>query len=287
MKIVDFSQVVISNIMAMYVYDNSIELKEDMFRHMVLNTLRRLNVMFKDKGEMVIACDSRTYWRRMFFKNYKSQRSEDRRNSPYDWDLIYKYMDMIIAELKENFPYRVVQVDKAEADDVIAVITKRYGEVLNIGEPIIIISGDKDFQQLQKYGNVEQYNPRDNKYIKTANPTLFLKEHIIRGDSGDGVPNILSDDDTFVKGVRQKKIYTSKLNTWLTQKPEHFCDEKMLKNFQRNSIMIDFECIPKEVSDNINEAFDKQQERVNNRSKLFNYFMHFRLKTLHESIGDF
>jgi len=288
-KIADFSQVVISNVMHMYDFDNKLKIEEDMFRHMVLNSLRRLNVMFRKQGELVIACDSRKSWRKDIFPQYKGRRAIDKAESPYDWAMIHHCMDMMEQELRDHFPYRVIKIEGAEADDIIGTLSHRFATPLNSGgeTEIVILSGDKDFQQLQKYANVSQYDPRQNKLKVCPNADLYLREMLIRGDSGDGVPNILSDDSCLLEKRRQKSIMTPKLNEWLLQKPEHFCNEEMLIRYRRNEAMIDLWKIPIMIMAKVNAEYDAQEAKVKDRSKLFNYFMKYNLKTLHEKIGEF
>jgi len=199
------------------------EFDEDFLRHMVLNSIRNYrSKFFKEYGEIVICCDGRGYWRKNFFEFYKGKRKEGRDKSALDWDKIFEWINAIKKDLKEYFPYRVIEVAGAEADDIIAFLATKYSS----SESILIVSADKDFQQLQKYPNVEQYSPMAKKFLKCENPTAYLKEHIIRGDAGDGVPNIFSDEDTFmVEGKRQKPVSSKKMESWLGMKAAEIAKE--------------------------------------------------------------
>ena len=286
MILVDLNQVMISNLMMQPGIANSVD--ENLIRHMVLNSIRGYNVKFKGEyGEIVICADDRKYWRKDLFPYYKASRKKDRAESPYDWNMIFETLNKVREELKESFPYRVVQADKTEADDIIGTLCHWFGVQLmaSTTEKILILSSDKDFMQLQKFANVEQYSPMGKKFLRSDNPEHFLREHIIKGDRGDGIPNILSQDDTFVADIRQKPVTEKKLNTWLTQAPEDFCDERMLRNFKRNEALIDLSRIPTDVQARIMQAFEDAPK--NGRDKLFNYFIKNRLKQMMEHLQEF
>lgn len=285
MILLDFNQVAISNLFQNLNLSKSsslVKVEEDLLRHMILNTIRGIVQYNKDKfGKLVICCDNKIYWRKEFYPYYKSNRKRDRDNSGLDWESFFVSLNKIKAEIIEFMPYQVVDVHGAEADDVIAVLVKELHQTENI----LIVSADKDLSQLQKYSNVYQLNPITKKIIKIDDPEKFLYEHIIRGDSGDGIPNFLSDDDTFVTSKRQKPISTVKLEGWLSQKPEDYCDEKMIAGFVRNRKLIDFDYIPELIKNNVLESYNK--EFVVDKNRMFNYFVSAKLKNLMENIQDF
>ncbi len=283
MIIVDLSQVMISNLMVQLGNHTNTELEEDLLRHMILNSIRSYNQKFKNEyGEMIIACDAGNNWRRQIFPYYKANRRKNREKSELNWTQIFDTLGKVREELKEYFPYRVIQIDGAEADDVIGTLVDKFG---NTSEKILIMSGDKDFVQLQRYMNVKQYDPVQKKWRTTNDPDRFMKEHIIRGDVGDGVPNFLSADNTFVVGARQKPISQKKLDEWLNQDPRDFCDENMLRGYLRNQQLVDLNFIPENLRDQVLAEYEAQAGK--GRSKLFNYFIEKRLKNLLESINEF
>ena len=282
--LIDLNQVLISNLMQHLKHvakDNVIS--EDLVRHMCINTIRSNVKQFKSKyPNVILCCDNKHYWRRDFFPFYKSQRKHDREASGLDWGMIFDTLNKIRDELKEFFPYKVVDAYGAEADDVIAVLTARLSPHGNI----LILSSDKDFGQLQKYPNVTQYSPILKRFIKIDNPKLFIKEHIIKGDRGDGVPNFLSADNTFAAGERQKVINSKRLQEWLSQDAETFCtNDTMLRGFKRNQTLVDFDYIPNEIQTKIVEAFDGSKPAT--KQKMLDYFIKKNLKAMIESIGDF
>jgi len=287
MILIDLNQVMISNLMMQPGIAKGID--ENVVRHMVLNSIRMYNVKFKEAyGDIIICCDDKNYWRKDLFPYYKAGRKKDREASPFDWNLIFMTLNKVRDEIQENFPYKVVRVERAEADDIIGTICHNYGvELLNNSstEKILILSSDKDFMQLQKFRNVEQFSPMAKKFLRTSNPEEFLKMHIIRGDRGDGVPNILSSDDTFVTESRQKPVTEKKLNTWMNEEPTIFCDTMMLKNYKRNESLIDLSKIPIEYQQNIMNEY--QNAPKNGRDKILNYFIKNRMKQLTEHLQEF
>lgn len=286
MILVDFSQVMISNIM-MQLANNDSKLEEDMVRHMVLASIRLYKKKFgTEYGEIVICADGPSYWRREIYPHYKAGRRKAREKSAHDWNLIFSALHKIRDEIADNMPYPVLRFERAEADDIIGALCHAHGQHGIVTEKILIISGDKDFAQLQKYDNVAQYSPITKKFITPdVNPERFKQYHILQGDSGDGVPNFLSADDTFVSGGRQKPLPKKKLEEWTLMQPEEYCQGEMLRNYHRNKMMVDLDCIPEELQSEIVSKYNEYQR--NPRSQIFNYFIQHRLRQLTESIGDF
>lgn len=281
---VDLNQVLISSLMQhIKGVSKTEEISENLIRHMSINTIRANVKQFKSKyPNVVLCCDGKNYWRKGVFPFYKSQRKVDREASGYDWHLIFDALNKIKDELKEFFPYKVINVEGAEADDVIAILTARFAP----HSSILIISGDKDYGQLQKYPNVTQYSPVMKKFIKIDNPLVFIKEHIIRGDRGDGIPNFLSPDNCFAIGERQKVINSKKLQEWLSKDAAEFCTtDTMLRGFKRNQTLVDFDYIPADIQEKIVAEFDNAKPPA--KEKMLNYFIDNGLKNLIESINDF
>ena len=287
MIIVDLNQIMISNLMVQINGRQAVELSEDLIRHMVLNSLRGHNKKFrKEYGEMVIACDSKNVWRREVFPNYKAGRKANREKSDHDWNAIFAMLGNIRSEIREFLPYKVLELETAEADDIIAAIVRRVQNRVgpNHLKKILILSGDKDFIQLHNEW-VKQYNPVLNKYVgKDENPALYIKEHILKGDRSDGVPNVLSDDNVFIEGRRQKPLSRKKIDSWLEEVFMTMTEEEE-KNYNRNKKLIDLTCIPLELEDKINNEFDNVE--VATRDKILNYFITRKLKTLIEVIDEF
>ena len=289
MILVDLNQVMISNLMMHIGGKKNVPVEADLVRHMVLNSLRMYRTKFGDKyGELVICCDDKEYWRRELYPYYKIHRKKDREQSGLDWNMIFTILNGIRDDIRSEFPYKVIQVPHAEADDIIGTLCHRFGHLgiaSGSAEPILILSSDKDFAQLQKYANVDQYSPIGKKYVTCSNPARYVHEHILRGDRGDGVPNFLSADDVFVTGKRQTPLATKKIDAWNGKDPEEFCDERMLRNYRRNQQLVDLDFIPKNIIEQTNDIYDNY--KLNERSKIFNYFVKNRMKNMMEVIHDF
>ena len=289
MILIDMNQIMISNLMMQLKGD---ALNENLVRHMVLTALRNFEKQYSSKyGEIVLAYDSKHYWRKEAFPFYKQNRKKDREASDLDWNAIFEVLNKIRDEIKTYFPYKVVEVYGAEADDVISTLTT-YQSYRNIklekegkeGEKILILSGDKDFIQLQKYPFVKQYNPILKKEIKHPDPKAYAREHIIKGDKSDGIPNFLSDDDTFVVGKRQKPISKKNLERWVNQDPLDFCTTPETKaNYMRNKKLIDLTCIPENLATEIVSYY----KALNNSEKKvpLEYFHQHQLVKLMEEFA--
>ena len=256
------------------------EVDEGMVRHMILNSIRLYRQQFqKDFGEVILTYDSKHYWRREYFPNYKASRKKSREKEKEKWDNIFGVLNKIKSEFKENLPYKYLEIYGCEADDIIATLCKH-----NQDENIMIVSGDKDFIQLHKYPKVKQYSPILKKFVKDHNPDTYIKEHILKGDTSDGVPNVLSPDNTFVDSIRQRPLGRKKIETWLDI---HIDDlpEEVKRNYQRNDKLINLDNIPEELGKEI--MFEFKEAPCGDRSKLLNYFIQSRLKNLTNEIGEF
>lgn len=286
MIILDLNQTIISNILAQMGNHTNAKIEEDLVRHMVLNAIRSYKNKFSEYGELIIACDDRAYWRRVIFPYYKGNRKKDREKSEINWSELFNALNKIKQELKDYFPYRVIQVEHAEADDVIASLVHEFGYNLNnmTTEQIMILSGDKDFIQLQQYANVKQYDPVQKRKITAPDPSRFAKELVLKGDRGDGVPNVLSPDNCIVDNIRQKPLRESKIDELINTPIDNYPSD-IRRNYDRNNVLINLDLVPPEIQVAVIQEYHKQANK--GRDKLFNYFITHKLKTLLEDIGDF
>ena len=277
MILVDMSQIMMASIMMQMHMSKKSEPDEEMVRHMILNSLRMYRTRFLSEfGDMVLCYDSRHYWRRDYFPEYKHNRRKSRGADDKNWDVIFNCLNTIKEEVKANMPYKSVEVYGAEADDIIATLCSESSD------EVMILSGDKDFIQLQKFPNVKQYSPITKKMINGINPDDYLKEHVLKGDTSDGIPNVLSPDNTFVDGIRQRPLSKKKIALMVEG---DFPNDEVKRNYQRNKKLIDLTCSPDELRSEILDTY--KSAPVNDRSKILNYFIKQRLKTLTESIGEF
>lgn len=285
MILIDYSSIAIASVFSQVKSD---KIEESFIRHLILNTLRMYNVKHREKyGRMILACDGGS-WRKHFYKEYKAARRKNRESSSLDWAEIFRILNKIKDEIQENMPYTVLTVKDCEADDVIGVLvnsTQEFGQ----GEPVMIISADKDFIQLQKFSNVSQFSPMTKKLVSDKNPSRYLFEHIIRGDSGDGVPNILSADDVFISNCRQTPLSSKKIEEWYSLYKsgdfEKSLNENVRRNYIRNKTVIDLDNTPEEIKNNILEQYHNSPQKGN--SKILNYLIVNRCNQLVGCANEF
>jgi hypothetical protein len=256
MILVDANQIAISHLMVRQKIEDGINI--DSIRRSIVRVLARIQKQFgSEYGKMILCYDDKSYWRSQVFPFYKKNRKQERETSKYDWDMVFSVLNTIRDEIRRYLPYYVIQVQGAEADDVIAALSRKH----HLNDKILILSADKDFIQLQQYETVKQYDPIRNRWIENDNPIHYLQEHIVRGDRSDGIPNILTCDDAIVNGKTQKKMSKEKIAALANLKPEEFTNYIRLRNWKRNSELIDFSKIPTNIVENIIMTFNKY--RVN------------------------
>ena len=286
MILIDLNQVLLGGLMAQ-INKKNVKVEEDLLRHMILNTLRYNIKQFKNQyGEVVLCADNRKYWRKEFFPYYKAGRRKSREKSALDWHMIFDFLAQFKQELRDNFPYKVIDVEGAEADDVIGTLVPR--QIMH--EDILILSSDGDFPQLQMYNGrskykVKQYNPSLKKYVISDKPLDDLKEKIIRGDKGDGIPNIYSPADCFVRDLRQKPITKGVLEKLMEKHYGEWEDESAKAGFVRNQVLIDLRHIPGELKDKIINNYEECKPA--SRTKMLNYFIEKKLTNLMDVIEEF
>jgi hypothetical protein len=287
MILVDLNQVLLSGLMAQIASQKGVKLEEGLIRHMILNIIRtHLKTFRKEYGEVVLCSDNRKYWRKEFFPFYKAGRKKTREKSDLDWHMIFDMLSKFKQELRDNFPYKVVDVEGAEADDIIGTLVPRH----IMHENILIISSDGDFLQLQMYNGrseftVKQYNPAQKKFIISENPIAELKEKIIRGDKGDGIPNVLSASDCFVRDIRQTTINKSKFDKLMEKDYGLWEDENARIGYSRNQTLIDLRNIPGDIKEKIINTYEETKPA--SKGKILDYLIANKLKSLIDVIEEF
>jgi 5'-3' exonuclease len=285
MILIDFNGIAVASFYA--TQHHTAEVNEDFLRHLILNTLRMYNSKYsKDYGAMTICCEGRS-WRKDSYTEYKANRSTNRESSDLDWGEIFSVFSTVIEEIRRNIPFKVIQNWSAEADDIIGTLvehTQEFGK----HEKVMIVSNDKDFAQLHRYNNVQQFSPMKKKIYREKNPDLYLKEHIIKGDSGDGVPNIFSKDDVLVtEGARQTPVRKKRLDEIISNwdNLESVLNEEEYRNFQRNQKMVDLKFTPDEIKNDIINQYEKYVITPNNR--VLPYLIKKKCRNLISNVGDF
>jgi hypothetical protein len=282
MIVLDLNQVLLANFFASVGKHTNIAIEPSLMRHMVLNTIRAINVKFRrEYGDLVIAADSKANWRKEYYPYYKANRKQTRDKSDIDWKSVFECMDMIKSDLQEFFPYKFIQIEGCEADDVIGTLIRKPSEP-HVGNHIII-SGDKDFKQLQTSQYIHQYDPIQKKYIKETDPAEYLETHILEGDRSDGVPNVLSEDNCMVIGIRQGRMTQRRRDELkgIEDRP----NDKYYRNWIRNRTLIDLNFTPQGLQDQIRAHYVEYQPA--SKSKLMPYLMKHGMNSLTENINDF
>jgi 5'-3' exonuclease len=282
MILIDYNAVAIGNLVV-----QRLNVEENLIRHMILNSIRMYRQKFQNEyGEVVIVADGAGNWRRDVFPQYKYKRRKNREESSIDWNEAFRIINMVRDEIRDHFPYKVMHMPKCEADDVIAKLaleTQEFGK----HEPVMIISADHDFIQLHKYDNIKQYSPMLKKFVKDKNPRLYSMTHIFKGDGGDGVPNVLSDDNVFVDERRQTPVTKKKLDAWLEAEDlQKVMGDTIYRNYLRNKKMIDLTETPDAIKEEIINSFESQDPKKN-KGKVFPYLVQKRCKRLVECVQEF
>ena len=281
MILLDYSQIALSNIIVQKLND------ESMIRHMILNSIRMYNKRYRDEyGQMVICADGMNTWRKDYYPYYKAKRRKNRDSSDQDWNEIFRILHLVRDEIKENLPYKVVHMEGVEADDIIASLILQSQE-FGMNEPMMIVSSDKDFIQLQKFNNVKQFSPIQKKFVKDDNPRSYLFNHIMKGDTGDGIPNVLSDDDTFVSDKKQTPLRKTRIAEWLENSDNlrAVMDDEIYRNYQRNKKLIDLTEVPETIQQNIINNYNEQ--KVAMKMRVLNYLIKKRCNQLIEVVEEF
>jgi len=286
MILIDYNAIAISNVVT-----QKMEIDENLVRHMILNSLRMYRTKHKAKfGELVICTDGKKNWRYDVFPNYKFKRKDARKESKMDWNELFRITNMVLEEIKQNYPYKVVENQNCEADDIIAALvenTQEFGK----HEPVLIVSSDKDFAQLQKYDNVSQYSPMKKSFIKEEHPRKQLMELIMKGDQADGIPNVLSGDNVFVEGIRQTPLRKKAMDEMIdklydTYKDPYGKDQEWMRNYNRNKMLIDLSETPLPIKQEIIYTYENQKPPTD-KKLVFNHLIDKRCRMLLENVEEF
>lgn len=282
MLLLDLSSMVIPEIIVLVTKDK-IVLTEDIVRRVTLSQIIQYKKKFSVYGNTLVCADGRNYWRKETFPNYKQNRKKIRAKSTLDWELFHLLFNKIKKEITEQLPYRIMEHDKLEADDIIAVLAVKYAQA----EPIMIVSTDKDLIQLQyKSNRIHQWSPKAKKRIRLKEKEYSLVEHIMRGDSSDGIPNILSDDDVFLDDTKRQK---SVMATWVAEAkklsdPETIAPNKViLDKYKRNRTLIDLDCIPEKYKQIIVDSYANPPVKM--KANLLSYLIKHKLRHIIDKIG--
>ena len=266
--LVDFSNFTKKLALGTYAHMKEFYSLESM-RHLILYNLLKLNKEYKN-SEIVLCLDNykSNYWRKDFYSNYKIMRGKSRSNSDFSFDELNEFLVIIRSELIENAPFIHMDVEKCEADDIIAVLTKNNQNY----KKILVLSTDGDFDQLKKYPNYSRINLNSDYRFDEVTDEYDIYTHILKGDGGDSIPNFYTSDDFFYKKfndlpITRQKSVTSKMID-LVRKAGGLSadsDENLKKNYQRNKTLVDFDEIPLEIQERISKEYeDRNNDLIQN-----------------------
>jgi len=299
MIILDYSQVALSNMFQFgkELSKNSSTPREDavnVVRHAILTGIKFYKKKYgREYGEVVIACDGKNYWRKDIFQYYKAGRKASRDKSDLDWNLVFDTMSDIREDLAVHFPYKVLHFEKIEGDDIIATLCKWTQTngfidrgVFDEKQPVMIVSSDGDFKQLHKYDNVSQYSPMQKKAVTCPNPKAYLAEHIAKAGD-DGIPNVLSKDDTFVDpDARQGKMTAGRLAEFIELGRDACKDDTERRNWDRNNSLINLDLIPENIENQILESYINNKP-TGDKMTIMNYLIKHKCRLLLDELEDF
>jgi hypothetical protein len=274
-----------------------VETVKNLVRHATISTILSYKKKYGSKyGQVIIACDGRQYWRREVFPYYKAGRKKSRDNSDLNWKLIFDCLSEMRSDIKDVFPYPVIHIDRAEADDVIAVLTEwaQNNELIEQGletepQPILIVSSDKDFKQLHLYHGVKQWSPIQKKFVSATKKEIqeYKIQHIVKGDTGDGIPNLLSQDNVLItEGERQKPVSAKRLAEFIEQGKDACRTDEERRNWDRNEILVSFSRIPEDLKETIIQEYIQTQPKVD-RNKIMNYLIKNKCRLLLNNLEEF
>lgn len=267
-----------------------------MLRHLVLNSMKKNIKDFRKQGytKMIVCVDNSTsgYWRRDYSHYYKKNRKLDREESQFDWEGLFTALHTIVDELGTNMPYIVMNKDKVEADDHIAVLTRI---LTGLGHPVVIVSSDGDFTQLHKYPGVKQWSPMHKKWVKTKSGDSLMDcvTKVVKGDKKDNVSSIKVRGDfwlTKVEGERTPATKAAELEAIAMNYYDHdvlktLMSEEQYKRFCENQILIDMDFIDADIVASIEEMYNNY--KIPAKSKVYPYFVKSGLSKLTAHVADF
>lgn len=309
MILFDFSQIIHNNLYSFkeQMIAEGLETTFGFLKHRTISMILSISNKYRDEREIVLCADDRNTWRKDVHPYYKGRRKLRRKTDSFPWDEFYEHLNKFEEELKENFPFNFIKINKAEGDDVIGSLVY-YINKTKPSEKIIIVSNDKDFKQLHFSSMIKQYDPKEKVEINTLNPKNELMWLILNGDSNDDVLNVKTTDaDTLVNPDKRQITMWKEEKVW-----QHICNntvmdellvdvkdsktkkikvsrEQLLENFKRNQKLVDLSKVPVDIQKEIIYKYEENKERIPEMSKmnLMQFFIKNRMVVLSDKINDF
>lgn len=242
----------------------------DMMGYIIVDSIYRS--MLKTKSnEVIIALDSTNVWRKDIFPRYKESRKKQREKVKIDWSKFYGEQNKIFEDISRYLPFKVLQVDRTEADDVIGVIVLNYKN-----KSFVIISTDEDYKQLLSK-RTKLYQPIKKKWVECSNPEKFIVMKCLDGQVKDGIFNVITPIDwpaekrkPSLGEEKVRRIIDGGYEDWLVS-------EGAVERFDLNRKLIDFNCVPENIKKNIIEKY--KNYKLPNLEEAYNFFKQRNFKS--------
>lgn len=190
-------------------------------KHLIFNSLQYIKNKFKN--EIILAIDGTNNWRKEVYPLYKANRSKAKEDNDVNFEEFFEETSKILTAIKDNFPFKVIKVDRAEADDIAGVIALEYGNEIDI----TLVTSDHDWLQVLSHTMTRMWDPikKTNSLLSDFENTIintdygrmsrFTIIHSLIGDKGDGVPTITGFtkfSDNFLSYLRENGIKTQRVD---------------------------------------------------------------------------
>jgi 5'-3' exonuclease len=199
------------------------------------------------KSYVIFCLDSpkETVWRSKLVEGYKGDRCDLSLKNNFKPTFKITY-DKIIPNLieKSDGKHFSLKLDKLEADDIIAIISKNM-ETINKDVKIYLISGDQDFLQLGRENVIfMNYKSKKPLVLTKEEAKEALKMKILNGDCSDNICSIFPKDKKICPIKKKKEVISDelKLKEYLEQNPD------IKKNYELNQKLINFDFIPEKLT---------------------------------------
>jgi len=237
-------------------------------------------VVALEPTKIVLVFDVKNSWRYEIFPNYKSARKNkiDHSKKPLNKKKFLIALESLITDIVEYFPsITTIKVDRAEGDDIIAVLSK---DVFNKdNHEVIIVSGDTDLNQLISLRNVKQYDPKKNQYFNVLNPKRELDIKILKGDTSDSIPSIKYKVVGIVKAAEILGM-SNGVDTFIDSYSSQLERDTIRERFELNTKLINLDFIPNDVRCSIIESYKNIKNTPVDGKKLMNYLFKNKLKSV-------
>lgn len=255
-----------------------------LWKYMVINSIYESMYRIEDVNEVILAVDDTKSWRSVYFPRYKENRKVQRKKrTDVNWNDLFSHLNNYSVELRNSLPIKVIRTQKAEADDVIAVLCMDV-----ITQDRYIISNDEDFTQLCNIKGIKVYHPNKMEYLECEDTDMFIVEKCLLGQSKDNIFNVKTPSDwgqtPETEGKRKPGYGSKSLITTMEYGWEKWLEDNGLKNnFDRNKILMDFRKIPPSIRSNIRKRYETYT--MPEADRIYAFFKRNKFRSFLENIN--